>query len=50
MLRRMLSPPDLIRASRSKSPIHSLDRFGHEYELYHINKLPYRLLLRPVGL
>lgn len=40
MLRRILSPPDLTRASRSKkSPFHSAERFGHEYELYHVNKL-----------
>ena len=40
MLHRILSPPDLTRASRSKkSPFHSSERFGHEYELSHVNKL-----------
>ena len=40
MLRRMLFPPDLTRASRSKkSPFQSAERFGHEYELYNVNKL-----------
>lgn len=40
MLHQILSPPDLTRASRSKkSPFHSSERFGHEYELYHVNKL-----------
>ena len=40
MLHRILSPPELTRASRSKkSPFHSSERFGHEYELYHVNNL-----------
>ena len=39
MLRRMLSPPDLTRTSRSKNLFQSADRFGHKYELYHVNKL-----------
>ena len=40
MLHRILSPTDLTRAIRSKKSLfHSAERFGREYELYHVNKL-----------